>query len=466
MLACVTAPSPESDVTNFGPCTPLASPSGISEGPLLPSPQPPPARADSSASSHTARQQEQVFESDSDKWRRESERGIAEAKWAYAAVAEQHLLTEKLQRRTHGRRQVKLRAVSVELGRKLRSTQRMLRALAKRKIAIEEGLGQMDFCKRRLLQAEEHMNAPLELVETRIRARNEREESERITDGAQLKLEEERRMLQTGQGRLREAIEGCERLQHSLRTSLDEIVQDLSLKAEAWRIDDACWRSMPGYLQHTPPKNSLDDGPNSAVDGKTQDLLRRAQRKERLAAAFREQAGFLAAQVSRETADANKKAEQALTKRADEIHSLERNLEAKVRVMDEQLARNRIDIRRIAWERSNCQPQQMAAESLQATRQQRPEPERVEDEVGSAVLGQIKTLQRNNAELEKRRAEDEKALRHLENTRDALVADVDRKRRTLRIEEGLRMSPELPGVVRPASRAAARAATRAALTAP
>jgi hypothetical protein len=314
--------------------------------------------------------------------------------------------------------------------------------LSKRRTSLEEEMRKIEISIRKLLQADEAITAPVEMVTTRLRKRADREPGELTKDEAHICLLDERRILLTTRQMLQNAIETAQRMHHSLHNTVEEISEDLALKNDTWRIDEACLQSVPGYLLRAPPHPNLDPGPEHPDDrarlDAARELFRRAQKKEKLAASLREQAAVLIARAARDTLNCHEKTEAALALRASELQQLEKQLEEKQKNVDIRLAKHKLEMKRTEWQRAKTEECHKLVKTVEASRRHRKAYENLEDEVSLAVADNIEFLDDNFKEMTYCKEDNTVALRQLERAREIITGDIERKRRTIKLETSAR----------------------------
>lgn len=296
----------------------------------------------------------------------------------------------------------------------------------------------MEISIRKLLQADEAITAPLEMVNTRLKKRAEREPGELTKDEAHICLLDERRVLLTNRQMLQKSIETAQRIHHSVTNMAEELAEDLALKHDTWKIDEACLQSVPGYLLRAKVHEKLDPGPGHPEDrarlDAARDMLRRAQKKEKLSASMREQFTVLERKSTRDTANCRVKTEAALKVRATELQELEKQLEVRRKSVDGRLAKHKLEMDRTAWQKANTEQCQKFVKKVELSRRHRKAYENLEDEVSLALVDNSKFLEDNCKELEYCKEENNVSLRQLGRAREIISGDIERKRRTLQLE--------------------------------
>lgn len=375
-------------------------------------------------------------------WRQETAQRLH---FGYASVedaAEGDALTGQLQIDTQRCRTNKLTAVAVELARKQRVTHRLVSGFAKKQTSLEQELRNIEITIRKLLQADEAISAPLEVVNTRLTKRAEREPGELTKDEAHVCLLDERRILLTNRQLLQNGIETAQRMHHSVGSTLEELAEDLASKKATWRIDEACLQSVPGYLLRAPPSAKLDPGPQHPEDRArletARELFRRVQKKEKMSISMREQFAVLIARSTRDTANCREKTESALAVRTAELLQLEKQLEGKRKHVDNQIRKHKLEMGRTAWQKRQTEQCQQLVKAMESSRRHRKNGENVEDEVSCAVAENFDFFEDNCKELQYCAEDNAIALRQLERAREVISCDVERKRRTLKLESSCR----------------------------
>merc|ERR1719191_2643128 len=123
-----------------------------------------------------------------------------------------------------------------------------------------------------------------------------------------------------------------ERVLRGLKETLAEIVADISAKNESRQIDEACWRSLPGYLRYEPVKKNKDfDGGREVQDAPcnpeeqarreaTWNLVKKAQKRENVANAVQERTWVLMRETESRSRAMTAKTERALAGRVRELN--------------------------------------------------------------------------------------------------------------------------------------------------
>lgn len=386
-------------------------------------------------------------------WRNDAAQNLWDAKFAHDAAEESQFLSEEAQGNVQIRRHQKLQGTIAELAAKVVATRRMLDKLGQRKAGIEECVGKTERFYLKLQQAEEAINKPFELCDWRVKERSNRPLQELTHDDAQIALEDEAKNLTQSRRQFQEMKGAIERVLRGLQETLNEIMEDITAKTESRQIDEACWRSLPGYLRHEPVKNHKDfdggrpvqDAPCNAEEQArreaTRNLTKRAQKREDVAKAVLQRTWVFMRETESRTKAMTTRTERALATRLRELNQAKAQLQKRIQECDGKIDKSKLELQRVHWEIRNHEDPLWTAQGVLEKRKQHPGQERIDDDPNAALQEHLHQLKLNQYDLQERAREDEDALHTLQEARDALAQDLNDKQSAFIIDSRCLHSP-------------------------
>jgi chromosome segregation ATPase len=386
-------------------------------------------------------------------WRNDAAQNLWDAKFAHDAAEESHTLSEEAQGHVQMRRHQKMQGTMAELAAKVAATRRMLEKLGDRKAGLEESIGKIERYQLKLLQAEEAVKSPLELCDWRIKQRSGRPSGELVHDDAEIALEEEMTNLTQSRKQLQEMRNAVERVLRGLKETLEEVQSDIAAKTESRQIDEACWRSLPGYLRYEPVKKSKDfEGGRQVQDAPcnpeekarreaTWSLVKKAQKRENVAAAVLEKTWVLMRETESRSRALTTKSERALADRLRELNQAKALLQKRIVECQSKIDKTKLELQRVHWEVSNHEDPLGTTKGVWEKRKQHPGQERIDDDPKAALQDHLHSLKLNKLDLQARAREDEDAVRSLQEALDTLQADLNAKQSAFVIDSSCLHAP-------------------------
>lgn len=345
-------------------------------------------------------------------------------------------------------------------------TNDLIKALEDRNESVEDTIRQSGECLFQLQRAHHSKWAPLNVCERRLELRDTRPLQELVRDHTQAALEHERQTLVESRQELSDQIQTIKETLVMLDKLKHGIIEDLSHKRHALRIDRSCLspatrphmeahterRVLPAlsevanYAQPVSPCGTTDKNTGHLHEDSRQDdtkaLLHKAVRMEEDAMKLLNESDAVMLQTKRECTKASQASQASLSRRADETGDLKQKLEGQMREIDEAIADTQMSLGRTKKKLVSHEVPLKTLDKQFDLRNKRTSREGIRDHVHEELEVHLDHVKSSVKTLTQKFQNTQSLLDHLKESRQQLTEDYRCKLLALKIEDAcLKVTP-------------------------
>jgi chromosome segregation ATPase len=349
------------------------------------------------------------------------------------------------------------------LKKKMSQTSDLIRALEDRHESVEDTIRQVGECLFQLQRAHRSKWAPLNVCERRLELRDTRPLQELVRDHAQDALEHERQTLIESRQELSDQVQSCKEMLLKLDRTRQDVIEDLSHKRHAQRIDRSCLSpnkhdiihgdrvvlpqlgEVSHYAAAPSPKDAASGTGHVHEESRqvdTKSLIQSAVKIEEEAMRLCNESDAVMLQTKRECQRAAAQAQTSLARRADETDGLKRKLEAQMKEQDEAIAQTEMSLGRTKKKLEFHETPLKTLDKQFAMRSNRTDREGIRDHVHEELEAQLEQVKKSVRTLTDKFQNTKSLLDHLKESREQLTEDYRCKLLAIKIEDAcLKVTP-------------------------